>query len=68
MTKTMHIEGMACGHCSARVEQALNALDGVSATVNLEAKTAAVTLAHPVDDTVLSKAVTDAGYTVISID
>ncbi len=68
MTKTMHIEGMACGHCSARVEQALNALDGVSATVNLEAKTAAVTLAHPVDDAVLSKAVTDAGYTVISID
>ena len=36
--KTMKIEGMSCGHCSARVEQALNAIDGVSAKVNLEVK------------------------------
>ena len=68
MTKTMHIEGMACGHCSARVEQALNALDGVSASVNLEAKTASLTLDKPVDDAMLTQVVTDAGYTVVSID
>ena len=68
MTKTMHIEGMACGHCSARVEQALNALDGVSASVNLETKTASLTLDKPVDDAMLTQVVTDAGYTVVSID
>lgn len=60
--KIMKIEGMACGHCSARVEKALNAIDGVSATVDLEAKTASITLTKPVDDQVLIKAVTDAGY------
>ena len=29
MKKTMKIEGMMCGHCTGRVEKALNALDGV---------------------------------------
>ena len=37
MKKRIRIEGMACGHCSARVEKALAALDGVSeVTVSLE--------------------------------
>lgn len=67
MTKTMKIEGMSCSHCSARVEKALNAVEGVSAQVNLEAKTAAVSLSQPVEDAVLRKAVEDAGYEVVSI-
>ncbi len=65
--KIMKIEGMACGHCSARVEKALNAIDGVSAKVDLEAKTAAITLTEPVDDQVLIQAVTDAGYEVVGL-
>ena len=68
MTKTMTIEGMMCTHCSGRVESALNAIDGVSAKVDLEKKTAAVTLSADVSDEVLRKAVTDAGYEVVSID
>ena len=36
--KIIKIEGMACGHCSARVEKALNAIDGVSATVDWKPK------------------------------
>lgn len=67
MTKTMVIEGMMCAHCKAHVEKALNALDGVSASVNLEAKTAHVTLSAPVSDDVLKNAVTEAGYEVTSI-
>lgn len=67
MTKTMTIEGMMCMHCQGRVEKALNALDGVTATVNLEAKTATVTCPAGTDDAALTKAVTDAGYEVISI-
>lgn len=68
MTKTMTIEGMMCTHCSGRVESALNAIDGVSAKVDLEKKTATVTLSADVADEVLRKAVTDAGYEVVSID
>ncbi len=65
MTKTMTIEGMMCKHCAARVEKALSAL-GVTATVNLEDKTAAVT--GSAADEALRKAVEDAGYKVVSID
>ena len=64
--KTMIIDGMMCMHCKAHVEKALNAIDGVTATVDLENKSATIT--GDVADEVLTKAVTDAGYTVISIN
>ena len=67
MTKTMTINGMMCAHCQAHVEKALNAIDGVTAVVDLEAKTATVTLTHDVADDVLKNAVTEAGYEVVSI-
>lgn len=67
MTKTMMIEGMMCKMCKAHVEKALNAIDGVSAEVDLDAKSAAVTLTAEVSDEVLRNAVTEAGYEVISI-
>ena len=65
MAKTMKSEGMMCAHCSGRVEKALNDLPGVTATVDLAAGTASVN--GDVTDEVLTKAVTDAGYTVVSI-
>lgn len=65
--KVMVIEGMSCKHCSARVEKALNAIDGVNAVVNLEEKTADITLTKDVDNDTLTKAVTDAGYDVVSV-
>ncbi len=67
MEKKLIIEGMSCSHCSGRVEAALNALDGVSAKVNLEEKTATVTLSQSISDEILIKSVTDAGYTVKEI-
>ena len=67
MEKKMVIEGMACAHCSARVEQVLNAMDGVSARVVLEDKCAYITLEQEVSDEVLIGAVTEAGYTVVSL-
>lgn len=66
MTKTLKIEGMMCAHCSGRVEKALNDIPGVTATVNLEAGTAAVQ--GDASDEVLTKAVTDAGYQVTGIE
>ena len=67
MKRTMTIEGMMCPHCSGRVEQVLNALEGVSAVVDLQAKTAAVTCEASVTDELLRQTVENAGYKVISI-
>ncbi len=66
--KTIMIEGMACGHCSARVKSALEALDGVAAAdVSHETKKAVVTLEKDVTDDALKKAVEDQDYQVVSI-
>jgi Cu2+-exporting ATPase len=68
-TKTMRIEGMMCGHCEARVKKALEALPGVaSAQVSHESGTAVVTLDAPVEDAVLSEAVTAQDYQVLSVE
>lgn len=69
MKKKIIIEGMMCKHCSGRVEAALNAIEGVKATVELEKKTATVTISDgaPVSDETLRAAVTEAGYEVIEI-
>ena len=67
MKKIMKIEGMSCGHCTARVEKALNAIPGVSASVSLEDKSATVSLSGDVTDDTLRSVVIDAGYEVVSI-
>ena len=68
MTKVMTIEGMMCGHCTGRVQKALEALEGVSAvTMSLEDKTATVELGAEVADEALTAAVTEAGYEVTGI-
>ena len=69
MTKTLKIEGMMCSHCVAHVKKALEGVEGVNnAVVSLDDKSAVVTLSAPVDNAVLTSAVKDAGYDVISID
>ena len=69
MKKILHIEGMMCGHCEARVKKALEALPEVSeAVVSHEAGTAIVTLTAAVDDDTLKKAVEDQDYTVTGIE
>ena len=68
MKKTMKIEGMMCGHCEARVKKCLEALSQVDqAEVSHENGTAIVTLNADVDDAVLTKAVEDQDYKVISV-
>ena len=69
MKKTIHIEGMMCGHCEATVKKALEALPQVDAAeVSHTAGTAVVTLNADVDDAALTKAVQDKDYKVTSID
>ena len=67
MKKKISIEGMMCGHCTGRVEKALNGLSGVEAQVSLEDKAAYVTLTGEVSDELLRKTVEDAGYEVTGI-
>ena len=67
MKKTLKIEGMMCNHCTGRVDKALNAMDGVTATVSLEGKSAEVELSKDISDEELVKVVTDAGYEVVDI-
>ena len=69
MKKTLHIEGMMCGHCEARVKKALEALPAVDeAVVSHEAGTAIVTLNAEVSDADLKKAVEDQDYKVTGIE
>lgn len=68
MTKTITITGMMCPHCSGRVQQVLTAIPGVSAAeVSHESGKAVLTLTEDVSNDVLTAAITDAGYQVVSI-
>ena len=68
MTRRINIEGMACAHCSGRVEQALRGVSGVTdVQVDLAAK-CAVVKAEGVGDETLTQAVTNSGYTVTGIE
>lgn len=65
MDKTFIVEGMSCAHCTARVEKAINSIKGVTrSTVDLDSKTATVHASVPIDESVIIKAIEDAGYTV----
>ncbi|MCI8477504.1 MAG: cadmium-translocating P-type ATPase [Oscillospiraceae bacterium] len=67
MEKKLVIEGMMCSHCVDHVSKALNTLEGVTAAVDLDSKTATCTLSGSVSDDILKQAVAAAGYEVISI-
>ena len=67
--RTIHINGMMCGHCEATVRKALEALPEVdSAEVSHEKGTAIVTLNAPVSDERLKEAVEAEDYTVTGIE
>lgn len=68
MEKIIHIEGMSCAHCEKRVNDALNAIDGVHAVVDLENNLANVNLTKEIANSTLKDAVENAGYTVTTIE
>ena len=68
MEKVISIEGMACMHCVNHVQQALSAVPGVKeAKVDLESKSATVSVDGNVTDAALKAAVDEAGYQAVSI-
>lgn len=64
----IRIEGMICEHCRKKVEDSLNAIDGVKAIVDLDRHLAEVKLSKQVPSEVLRKAVEGVGYTVKSVE
>ena len=60
--QTLQIEGMTCNACVNSVERSLNAIPGVSATVNFAAETAHVLAPTDLNKKELIKAVEKAGY------
>ncbi len=68
MEKKMLVEGMHCNHCKASVEKALKAVNGVAdCVVDLEAKTATITLNADVADDVLMNAVREADFNPVKM-
>lgn len=69
MKKTIHIEGMSCGHCTGSVTKALNAIPGVKqVVVDLATKTATLEAANNVTDDTLTHAITALDFKVTAID
>lgn len=63
----LDITGMHCEKCSTSVTEALNALDGVSAEVDLKNNSASVKLSKEISAEKLESAVSDRGFEVTRI-
>lgn len=61
------IDGMVCGKCATRVENAFNRMDGVWAKVDLSQKQATIRSKEPLGEENIRNAVRQAGYTVLKI-
>ena len=64
----VYVDGMSCGHCSARVEAAFNEVKGVSAKVNLEEKVVAVTSKHEMTADETKKIVENSGFIFVRFE
>lgn len=66
MEKILKVDGMTCGHCKARVEKVVSAIDGVdSVEVDLTSKNVTVKMSKDISEQTLSDVIVDAGYEVI---
>ncbi|MCD7728614.1 MAG: heavy metal translocating P-type ATPase [Clostridia bacterium] len=69
MKTIVTVEGMSCEHCAKRVENAISAVEGVEGCeVKLKKKVAIIKSSNPVSEEAVTKAVTDAGYEVKSVE
>lgn len=66
-TLVLDIEGMHCEKCQTSISEALNSLDGVSATVDLAKNCATVVLSKDVPEATLKDAVSDKGFEVTTV-
>lgn len=59
------VDGMSCAHCSGRVTKAIQAIDQ-GATVDIDLATKRVTIDSTVKVEVLTAAIDEAGYPVLT--
>jgi copper chaperone CopZ len=62
LTVEFAVSGMTCGACAARIQDQLNKIDGVDASVNYATETATVRTRFGVQTDALIHAVEEAGY------
>ncbi len=68
MKKEIHIEGMHCEHCSARVEEVLSSLDGVKKVkVILRKGIAKISCDKDISDDTIKSAIEQSGFSVTKI-
>lgn len=65
MKYELMIQGMMCGHCQKHVSDALNAMEGVTAEVNLDSGIATVTSEKEISMDAFASIIEDAGYTLV---
>ncbi len=62
MKTVLKVEGMACGHCTQRVEEALSKIAGVTAKADVDKKSVEIEHPETVEIGALKKAIEEAGY------
>lgn len=68
MKKQLVINGMSCGHCSSRVKNTLEEVDGISGvTVDLGTKIATFEMTKDLSNDVLENLIADIGFEVVDI-
>ena len=63
----MDIGGMTCENCAIRVENALNQLDGIWATVRIDKNQALIRAKTHPDEVTLRRAVQQEGYVILQV-
>lgn len=67
MKKIIKINGMSCGHCQAKVEKALNSINGIKAKVDLKKKQALAEMPADIANQIIIDAIENEGFEVVSI-
>ena len=65
MKYELMIKGMMCQHCSKHMSDALNAMEGVTAEVNLDSGIATVTSDREISMDAFEAVVREAGYELV---
>ena len=67
MKTTLKIEGMMCQHCQKHVQEALSAMNGVTAvSVDLDGGKADVEASRDIPTEEFAKVIADAGYKLVT--
>lgn len=66
--KIVKISGMSCEHCYARVQNALNSIEGVNAKVKGSRDCAVIKADREIEDEKIRFVIADLGYAVVSIE